>query len=94
MLLASLLPVLSSAINTIGAFRGTAAQARSNSTVQDAADIVRAVTPLVEQFASGTEVTLDQVRASLARKDAAIAEFDAELARQKAARGDGGDATG
>jgi hypothetical protein len=76
-----LLPMLNSAIGVFGAFQGTAAQAKMSGTVQDALGVITALTPLVQSFASGTEVTPEQVRVALAGKDAAIAAFDAEIAR-------------
>jgi hypothetical protein len=80
----SILPLLNSALAVIAAFKGTAAQAKAASVVQDALAIIGALSPLVQQFGSGTEVTPDQVRAALAGKDAALAAFDQEIARQEA----------
>jgi hypothetical protein len=82
--IASLLPMIQAALGVIGAFKGSAAQAKTTSKVQDAISVVAAVTPLIQQFGAGTEVTEDQVRAALAGMDAALADFDAEIARQQA----------
>lgn len=84
--LSALLPVLNSAIGAVAAFRGNAEQAKTNSMVQDAVAVIGAVVPLVQQFANGTEVTPEQVRAALAGKDAALSAFDDEIARQELTR--------
>lgn len=77
----ALMPILQSAIGVLGAFSGKADIARKSASVQDAIGVVNAVVPLVRQFAQGTEVSADQVRSALAGKDAAIAAFDAEIAK-------------
>lgn len=81
--ISSLTKILKSALDVVGAFTGSAAQARTDSTIQDAAAVIGAGLPLIQQFMNGTPVTLDQMRASLAAKDTALADFDAELARQQ-----------
>lgn len=80
--IATLLPVLQSALNVFGAFEGSAAQAKASAAVQDAVGVIQAVVPLVQSFSAGTEVTEDQVREALAGKAAALAALDAEIARR------------
>ncbi len=79
--LLALLPLLNTALGVFGQFKGTAAQAKATGYVQDALSIVNVVTPLVQQFGNGKEITPDQVRAALAGKDKALADFDAEIAK-------------
>jgi hypothetical protein len=86
--LIAILPLLNSALAVVAAFKGSAAQAKASSLVQDALAIIGALSPLVQQFGSGTDVTADQVKAALAGKDAALAAFDQEIARQEAANPD------
>lgn len=80
--LLSILPMLSSAIDVVGKFTGSAQAAKVTGYVQDAVGVINALTPLVTQFASGKEVTPEDVRAALAGKDAALSEFD-ELIKAK-----------
>jgi len=75
-----MLPIFNTALGVIGAFTGNAQAAKATGYVQDAVAVVTALTPLVQQFAGGQEVTQDQVRAALAGKDAALASFDAAIA--------------
>ena len=77
----SLLPMFQSAISTVASFTGNALEAKTTGYIQDAVHIVTAFTPLVQQFAGGTEVTEEDVRNALAGKDAALAELDAEIAK-------------
>lgn len=79
--IAALLPLLNTALEVFGQFKGSAAQAKATGYVQDALSVINAATPLVQQFGNGIEVTPDQVRAALAGKDAALAAFDAEIAK-------------
>lgn len=76
------LPLLQSALNVFGAFKGSAVQAKADNAVQDAMAVIAAVSPLLQSFSAGQEVTPDQVKAALAGKNAALAAFDAEIARQ------------
>lgn len=78
----ALIPLFQSALSVIGAFKGSAVEAKATGYFQDALGIVTAVTPLITQFGNGEEVTPEQVRAALAGKDAALASFD-ELIKQK-----------
>jgi hypothetical protein len=81
--LTSLLPGLKKAIGVVESFTGSAATARTSSTVQDAIQVIGAVVPLFQQFGAGNEVTPDDVRAALGNNDRALADFDAEIARQE-----------
>lgn len=80
---AVILSLLQPAIDVYGAFKGTAAQARASSVVQDAMGVIQALTPLLTQFSSGTEVTLEDVRASLSGFDSKIDELEALIAAKK-----------
>lgn len=55
--------------------------------VQDAFGVVKALTPLVEQFSNGNEVTPEEVRAALAGADTALNEFDRLIAEKSAGAG-------
>ena len=79
----SILPILQSALAVFGAFKGTAAQAKVSTIVQDALSVVDALTPLVQSFGKGKEVTPAMVKKALAGKEAALAAFDAEIAKHK-----------
>lgn len=70
------------AFDTIAGFTGNAAAAKASAAVQDAVSVIAAVTPLVQSFANGQEVTPEQVKAALAGKDAALAEFDKLIAQK------------
>lgn len=75
----SILPMLSQAIGVIGSFTGNAQAAKVSGVVQDAVGVVTALTPLVQKFGAGEEVTPDDVRTALAGKDKALADFDAAI---------------
>lgn len=72
------------AFDTIASFSGNAKAAKASAAVQDAVSIIGAVTPLVQSFANGQDVTPEQVKAALAGKDAALAEFDRLIAEKSA----------
>lgn len=78
----SILPMIQTALGVIGSFTGSAKLAKTTGYIQEAVGVVTALTPLVTQFGSGKEVTPEDVRAALAGKDAALAAFDAEIAKQ------------
>lgn len=80
----SIVPLIQTALSVIGTFNGSAQVAKTTGYVQDAIGVVTALTPLVQQFTSGQEITPEQVRIALAGKDSALAAFDAEIARQSA----------
>jgi len=82
--LALLLPLIQSAVGVLGAFKGSAAQAKATGYVQDAVGVITAISPLVDQFANGKEITPDDVKAALAGKDAALAQLDALIAAKGA----------
>lgn len=77
-----LMPLIKNAADVIQTFTGTAEEARSNSVITDALEIIGATAPLVDSFARGMEVTEEDVRAALAGMDQALDAFDAEIARQ------------
>lgn len=81
-MLATLLSLINPALGVLAAFKGSAQTAKVTGYIQDAAGVVNAVVPLINQFASGKEVTPDDVRSALAGMDAKIAEFDALIAAQ------------
>ena len=82
--LALILPLIQSAIGVLGAFKGSAVEAKATGYVQDATSVITALSPLVDQFANGHEVTPDDVKAALAGKDAALAQLDALIAAKGA----------
>lgn len=75
------------AMNTIASFTSNPGVQAANSAVQDAAKVVQAVAPLVEQYAAGNEVTEDDVRQSFARTGASFDELDALIAEKKKQQG-------
>ena len=83
-ILATLISLIQPALGVIGAFQGSATQARIATQIQDAMGVFNAVKPLIDQFTSGTEVTPEQVRAALDRFPDALAVLDAEIAKAKA----------
>lgn len=80
--IAGLMPLVKSAADVIASFTGTAEQASKSSVITDAAEVIAAVSPLVDSFSRGMEVTPEDVRAALAGMDDALDAFDAEIARQ------------
>ncbi len=80
----SILPLIQSAIGIIGTFNGSAQMAKNTGYVQGAIGVITKLTPLVQQFGAGKEVTPDDVRLALAGMDAAISEFDALIAAKSA----------
>lgn len=81
--IASLMPQLKRAADLIADFTGDAAEASRSNVIQDAVEVISAVAPLVESFGHGIDVTPDEVRVSLIGMDQALADFDAEIARQQ-----------
>ncbi len=77
--LLTVLPLINTALGILGQFKGSAVQAKATGYVQDAVGVINALTPLVNQFANGKEVTPEDVRVALAGKDQALADFDAEI---------------
>lgn len=79
----SVMPLIKQAADTIAAFDGTDdQQARGDSTLQQALEVIGALAPLVDSFSRGMDVTPDDVRGALATMDDAQAAFDAEIAKQ------------
>jgi hypothetical protein len=79
-----LMPIVQAAAQTIAAFTGKDdTAARADDAFQKAAEIIGAVSPLVDSFSRGGEVTIEDARAALADADDALAVLDAEIARQK-----------
>lgn len=76
----AILPLIQSALGVLGAFRGTAVQAQASGYVQDAVGVITALTPLVQQFTSGKEVTADDLVAALAGMPKAVDDLDALIA--------------
>jgi len=76
--------MLQTATQVIGMFNGGAKLAKGNAAVQDALGVVSALTPLVQQFGAGEEITPADVRAALAGKDAALSSLDALIASKSA----------
>lgn len=87
----SVVSMISQAASVIGAFAGNSgasgAIAKVTGAVQDAVGVVKALSPLVEKFGAGEEVTPEDVKDALAGKDAALAEFDRLIAEKSAAGG-------
>lgn len=75
--------LIQSALGIIATFNGSAQVAKVTGYVQDAVGVVNALTPLVTQFANGTEITPDDVRAALAGKDDALKAFDDMIAQKE-----------
>jgi len=72
--------LLLGAAQIMATFKGDAADAKSSSYVQEAVATLAAITPIVQQFGNGTEVTIEDARAALAGKDAALARLDKIIA--------------
>lgn len=88
----SVLGMINPAIGVIGSLIGSFAGKsdvsakfdKISSQVQDAAGVVTALAPLVQQFADGNDVTPGEVRDALAGMDDRLAEFD-RLIKEKSA---------
>lgn len=78
-----LMPLIKAAAETIASFTGDDDAARTDNTITNAFDVLGAVVPLIDTFASGGDVDEEDVRQALAGYDQAIADFDAEIARQE-----------
>ena len=83
--LLSVLPMFQSALWIVSAFQGSAQVAKATGYFTDAVGVISAVTPLIQQFGAGKEVTADDVRAALAGMHTALSAFDDEIAKQEAA---------
>lgn len=78
----SAVSMIQTALAVVGSFKGSPQVAKVTGYVQDAVAVVNALTPLVNQFAAGQDITEDDVKAALAGKDAALKMFD-DLIKQK-----------
>lgn len=76
--------LITEAMDTIANFEGTADEASRDSVIQDAIEVISAVTPLLEDFGRGTEITPQDVRVSLVDMDDALERLDKEIDRQQA----------
>lgn len=83
----AILAMIQGAISVIGAFKGSASSAKLNGQVQEAIGVIGALTPLVQNFGSGQEVTEDEMRAALTGRNAALAALDKAIADAQAAAG-------
>lgn len=79
---ATVITLIQGAMSVLTAFKGSAATAKITGTVTEAIATITALAPIVQQFGDGKEVTPDDVRAALAGKDAALAEFDRVIAEK------------
>lgn len=75
-MLETLIGLINPAMAILGAFTGSAQEAKISGTVQNAVGVVNALTPLVTQFTSGKEVTEADVRDALAGMDGALKNLD------------------
>lgn len=78
----SVLPLLDAALETFKSFQGD--DPKSDTTLQNAADILREGFPLLETFAKGNEVTQEDAEAAFAGYDQAMEDLNAEIAKQEA----------
>ena len=79
----TVMPLIQSALGIIGAFKGSAQAAKITDGVQDALAVVAALTPLLTQWGSGTQVTADDVRTALAGLDTTLDDFEALAALKR-----------
>jgi hypothetical protein len=77
-----LMPLIQNAVQTISSFVGDDDQARNDTVISNAFEVITAVAPLIETFTSGGDVTAEDVKEALDGYDQALADFDAEIARQ------------
>jgi hypothetical protein len=84
-----IMPLLKAAADAIAAFTGNDEAARADSVFTNAAEVFGALTPLIDAFTRGANVTEEDVRNALVGMDQALAGFDAEIARQDTTGTDG-----
>jgi len=72
----TILQLIAGAVQVVQSFDGDAKVAKATGYVTEAVGTIAALTPLVQQWASGVEVTLEDARAALAGKDGALARLD------------------
>lgn len=80
--IAGLMPLVKTAAQVIQEFTGTDEDASKSSAIAQAAEIIAAVSPLVDSFSRGMAVTPQDVHDALVDMDEARDEFDAEIAKQ------------
>lgn len=78
----SAVSLIQTALSVVSTFKGSPQLAKTTGYVQDAVAVVNALTPIVNQFAAGHEVTEADVKAALFGKDQALQAFD-DLIKQK-----------
>lgn len=76
----SVLPLITAAVDTIQQFTGD--DPKVDSTVQNAVEILGAAFPLIQTWSDGDEVTLEDAEEAFAGYDQAMADLQAEIARQ------------
>jgi hypothetical protein len=75
--LTTVLPILSGAVQVLSQFSGVSSTvAKATPLIGEAVGVITSLSPLLDNFSRGQTVTADDVRAALAGKDAALAEFD------------------
>lgn len=72
----TILQLIAGAVSVVQQFDGGAAMAKATGYVQEAIGTIAALTPLVEKWGSGEEVTLEDARQALAGKDDALKRLD------------------
>lgn len=77
------LGVIGSLVSSFGSSKNSDTFTKVSGQVQDAASVVTALAPLVQQFANGSEVTPEDVRAALAGSSDAIKAFDDMIAQKE-----------
>jgi hypothetical protein len=79
--LTTVLPLINGAISILGQFGGVSSTvAKATPVITEAVGVITSLSPLLDSFSKGQTVTADDVRAALAGKDAALAEFDKVIA--------------
>jgi hypothetical protein len=76
------MPLIQNAADLVATFTGTDDEARGDSTIQQALEVIGTLAPLVDSFSRGANITPEQVRSALAGMGPALADFDAEIAKQ------------
>lgn len=75
-----ILSLITGATQVLTAFKGDAATAKVTDYVQTAVSTIGALFPLVQQWTSGEDVTLEDAREALSRAGVSIAKLEAEIA--------------
>jgi hypothetical protein len=83
MFLDKALPLMSSALEALSVFKGSASMARTTDYVQSAINVVSALTPLLQQFSVGAEVNESDVERAITGLDSDIAVLDALITSKK-----------